>query len=42
MENGFSVTETAKIAGHSNPQTTYSFYYHPNTDTKKKMVSIWD
>lgn len=43
MENGFSVTETAKIAGHSNPQTTYSFYYHPNTDTKKKMVNnVWD
>ena len=42
MENGFSVTETAKMAGHSNPQTTYSFYYHPNTNTKKKMVSIWD
>ena len=42
MENGFSVTETAKIAGHSNPQTTYNFYYHPSNDTKKKMVSIWD
>lgn len=42
MENGFSVTETAKMAGHSDPRTTYSFYYHPNTDTKKKMVSIWD
>lgn len=42
MENGFSVTETAKMAGHSDPKTTYSFYYHPNTDTKKKMVNIWD
>ena len=42
MENGFNVTETAKLAGHSDPRTTYSFYYHPNTDTKKKMVSIWD
>ena len=42
MENGFNVTETAKLAGHSDPRTTYSFYYHPNTDTKRKMVSIWD
>lgn len=42
MEKGFSVTETAKMAGHSNPNTTYSFYYHPNTDSKKKMVNIWD
>lgn len=43
MENGFNVTETAKLAGHSDPRTTYSFYYHPNTDTKKKMVNnVWD
>lgn len=42
MEKGFSVTETAKMAGHSNPQTTYSFYYHQTKDAKKKMVNIWD
>lgn len=39
---GFSLTEVARLAGHSNTQTTFKFYYHQSTDNKKKMAEdVW-
>lgn len=42
VEAGFSCDEVAKLLGHSSSNTTFRFYYHQDTDNKKKMASIWD
>lgn len=35
---GYSLTEVAKLAGHSNSSTTYKFYYHQDNNDKKSMA----
>lgn len=35
---GYSLTEVAKLAGHSSSNMTYKFYYHQSNDSKKSMA----
>lgn len=38
MKAGYSLTEVARLAGHSSSNTTYKFYYHQDKDDKKSMA----
>ena len=39
IQNGVELTTVARVLGHSNVNTTYSFYIHQDTDDIREAIN---